>query len=127
MKRAIATTKTEFESSTGRTPEYLAWHRVFKREFTAFLISKGATAIAIGNPNHFDMSGFFTMGTQAWYFRIEDLRWSKSDMLIRTAKSYRDYTGGRNESLPLDGSAEDFDDGFNTLMARYGFQQAYAS
>jgi len=101
MKKAIASTQQYFESSCSRTPEYLAWHRLFKGEFTKFLTSIGATLVQIGKPNHFDMSGFFTMGTQAWYFRIEDLRWSKDKMLIRIAKSYKDYAGGMNQYASL--------------------------
>jgi len=101
MKDALQATNQTFESSTSRTPEYLAWHRHFKKAFTKFLQSKGATKIEIGSPNHFDMSGFFTVGTQAWYFRIEDLRWSKDRMLVRTAAGYKDFTGGMNRFVSL--------------------------
>ena len=102
MKKAITATQKHFESSSNRTPEYLAWHRLFKREFTKFLQSRTATLIEIGKPNHFDMSGFFTIGNQAWYFRIEDVRWSKRHMLIRKAKDYKDYTGGTNHYASLE-------------------------
>jgi hypothetical protein len=101
MKKAIEATQAEFESASCRTPEYLSWHRLFKREFTKFLTEKGATLVQIGKPNHFDMSGFFTLGTQIWYFSISDLRWSKDQMLLRTAKHYKDYTGGNNQYVPL--------------------------
>jgi hypothetical protein len=101
MKKALQSTQQEFESSSSRTPQYLSWHRLFKRAFTKFLESKGATNIVIGKPNHFDMSGFFTLGNAVWYFSISDLRWSKESMLIRTAEHYKDYTGGRNQYIPL--------------------------
>jgi hypothetical protein len=108
MKKAIQALQQEFESSCSRTPEYLAWHRLFKREFTALLQSLGCQEIAIGKPNHFDMSGFFrTKDGQAWWFRIEDLRWSKDNMLVRTAQDFRDYTGGRNQYARLS-TAETF-------------------
>ena len=105
MNKAIRATQQHFESSSSRTPEYLVWHRLFKREFTKFLKSKGAVHIVIGKPNHFDMSGFFTLGNTVWYFRIEDIRWSKESMLIRTARSYEDFTGGMNQyvSMMIDG------------------------
>lgn len=104
MKRAISETQKEFESSSSRTPEYLSWHRLFKREFTKLLLSEGVRAvnIEIGKPNHFDISGFFTVNGQTWWFRVEDIRWSKDRMLIRTAQSNRDYTGGTNQFIPLD-------------------------
>jgi hypothetical protein len=66
------------------------------------LTEHGALDIAIGKPNHFDMSGFFQMDNgQMWWFRIEDLRWSKNNMLVRTAQSFKDYTGGRNQYVSL--------------------------
>jgi len=102
MKKALEATQKQFESDSGRTPEYLAWHKLFRREFTAFLKEMGATTIQIGKPNHFDMSGFFQMVTgQMWYFRIEDIRWSKDTMLIRTAKGVHDFIGGPNQYISL--------------------------
>jgi hypothetical protein len=106
MKEALTATQKTFVTASNKTPEYLTWHSKFKRAFTKFLQSKGATRIEIGSPNHFDMSGFFTINNQAWYFRIEDLRWSKDKMLIRTARSYKDYTGGHNQYASLKGETE---------------------
>lgn len=110
MKKALAATNQTFESSSSRTPEYLTWHKLFKREFTALLTNLGMTGIEIGHPNHFDMSGFFTNPSrnQIWYFRIEDVRWSKDKMLIRTAKGYKDFCGGHNQYIDLHGNASDF-------------------
>lgn len=118
MKKAIQATKQNFESSCGKTPEYLAWHRLFKKEFTKFLESKGMTGIDIKKPNHFDMSGFFKDGAkdQIWYFSISDLRGFKDTMLIRTADHYKDYSGGRNQFAPLD-TFERFESNFNSIMA----------
>jgi hypothetical protein len=117
MKKAIKATHAEFESSSGRTPEYLAWHRLFKREFTKFLEARGMTGIAIGSPNHFDMSGFFKDGgkDQIWYFSLSDLRGFKDNLLIRTAKHYKDFTGGMNQYAPL--TTEDaFTEAFERIM-----------
>ena len=103
MNKAIAATQKHFESSSGRTMEYLVWHRLFKREFTEFLTDLGATNIQIGKPNHFDMSGFFTHNGQIWYFSVGDLRIQsfKNKILIRAATSYRDFTGGYNQYASL--------------------------
>jgi len=113
MKKAIAMTKQEFESSCHRTPEYLAWHKLFKREMTAYLKSLGAETVEIFSPNHFDMSGFFLKNQQWVYFSLSDLRWSKDDMLVRTAKNNKDYTGGTNNFVSL----QDFDT-FDRQMRR---------
>lgn len=115
MQRSINLTKTEFESSSMRTPAYLSWHRLFKREFTAFLRSKGADEIKIGKPNHFDIYGFFRIKGQIWYFSIGDLRWSKDSMLVRTAESFEDYTGGTNCDISLKNISE-FTEQFTAIV-----------
>jgi len=97
----------EFESSCGRTPQYLEFYKVFKKEFGNVLkpyISK----IEFSKPNHFDVTGFFELNDKrVYYFSIGDLRWDKGSILIRTATSFKDYTGGRDEDVELD---EDFVD-----------------
>ena len=116
MENAIRATRATFESSCERTPEYLAWHRLFKREFTNFLKGKGCGEIEISKPNHFDMFGFFRAKSgQIFYFSISDLRWCKSDMLIRTAEHYKDYTGGSNQSACLT-SLADFEHDFDRIV-----------
>jgi hypothetical protein len=118
MKKAIEATQAEFESASHRTPEYLAWHRLFKREFTKFLNSRGMTGIEFSKPNHFDLSGFFKDGAkdQIWYFSISDLRGFKDNMLIRTAAHYKDFTGGANQYLPLNRGSANFTEAFDKLM-----------
>ncbi len=118
MKKAIKATQQRFESSSSKTPEYLAWHRLFKREFSDFLKSKGATNVEIGKTNHFDMSGFFTLGQKIWYFRISDIRGSKDTMLIRTAKHYQDYTGVMNQHISLIQGDIVFTRQFDTIVNR---------
>ncbi len=117
MKKALAMTQNEFESSCSRTPEYLVWHRLFKREFTKFLTEHGIPTVQISKPNHFDMSGFFQTSTgQIWYFSISDLRGFKNNMLIRTATSFRDFTGGRNQYISLCFGEETFAREFNSVI-----------
>ena len=117
MKRAIEATKAEFESSSSRTPEYLAWHRLFKKEVTAFIIGQGGKDVEIGKPNHFDLSGFFTAHDgQQWYIRLGDLRGFKDTLLLRTVKHYKDYTGGHNCFLPLTHGEEEFADAFKHFV-----------
>jgi len=117
MKRAIEATQKEFESSCGRTPEYLAWHRLFKKELTIFILNQGGKDVQIGKPNHFDLSGFFTAHDgQIWYVSVSDLRGFKDSMLLRAAKSYKDYSGGRNNDIPLTHGEEEFADGFKHFV-----------
>jgi hypothetical protein len=54
---------------------------------------------------HYYFSGFATKNNKAIYFSIPDVRygWSSDGMnlLIRTAKDYKDYTGGSNNYSSL--------------------------
>ena len=94
--------KQEFESSTGRTPQYMEFHRTFKREIKK-LLEPHVKRIEVSKPNHFDVSGFFELNDgRIYYFSLSDLRWSKEKLLVRTAKDFKDYTGGMNQYIPLD-------------------------
>ena len=107
MIKSILSTMQDFESSSQQTPQYLAWFKLFKKEFTELLVNKFCISkedILIGKPNHFDMSGFFKYYNQWIYFSIGDLRWSNDSMLIRTAKYQKDYTGGSDHYITLSDS-----------------------
>ena len=103
MKNTFIQHHQIFESSSSQTPQYKAYHRTFKREFTAVLKSMGCWDIKISRPNHFDVTGFFTApGGQIWYFRVGDLRDNPvKNMLIRTAKHDKDWTGGHNQYVTM--------------------------
>lgn len=102
MKETLKLIAQEFESSSSRTPQYLQFHRTFKKEFTKALSTIGCTNVEIGKPNHFDLSGFFTApNNQIWYFSLSDLRWSKDSLLIRTASHYKDWSGGGNNYISI--------------------------
>jgi len=102
MEKSIYLLGFEFESSAGRTEQYLEFHRVFRTEFKK-LLKPYTKKILIDEPNHFDISGFFELNDgRVFYFSIEDLRWDKEYMLIRTAKDFKDYTGGSNNFIKLD-------------------------
>jgi hypothetical protein len=95
MKKTVGLLKAGFESSSGKTPEFMHFTRVFKKEFTSELKSIGATDINF-SVGHFYVSGFFTVHGQAYYFSLSDVRWGPSQLLYRTARDYKDYTGGTN-------------------------------
>ena len=110
--RFIELLKQTFESSSGLTPQFSHFYRVFRSDFTGFLKERGVTNVRFSRM-HFEVSGFFEMpGGQIWYFNTGDVRWDKGDMLLRTAKSFEDYTGGSNNEARMDSVAEfteDFD------------------
>jgi len=56
---------------------------------------------------HYYFSGFATKNNKAIYFSISDVRHfpptgGGADLLIRTAKDYKDYTGGSNNYSSLE-------------------------
>lgn len=116
MKKSLQATQQEFESSTGKTPQYLAWHRLFKRELTAFLKQRGAVEIQISRPNHFDLTGFFRLNGQIWYVSLSDVRYSKGTLLVRTAQSFKDYYGGQNLFVSLTDGADVFCQEFDKAL-----------
>lgn len=74
----------DFESSCARTPQYLEFHRIFKKEFIDLLMPHCKNML-FHKPNHFDVNGFFELDDgRIYYFSISDLRWSKGSLLIRT-------------------------------------------
>ncbi len=107
MSKSLYLLGFNFESSSGRTSQYLEFHRVFKKEFST-LLKPYIQKIEVSEPNHFDVSGFFEMKDgRVFYFNIGDLRWDKDSMLIRSAKGFKDYTGGRNNGIRVDNKFAD--------------------
>jgi hypothetical protein len=109
MRKSIQMLKRGFQSSCGKTQEFIGFCRTFKSEFTKELLSISATNIEF-NYGHFYISGFFTIGTQAWYFSLSDVRGMEYNLnrdcmgklLYRTAKDYRDFTGGQNRYAKIE-------------------------
>lgn len=103
MKQTVKLLEAGFESSSGLTPEFAEFFKTFKKEFTKEMQTVGATNIVFSR-GHFYVSGFFTIGTQAWYFSISDVRGSDYRMpqlMYREAKHYKDYTGGMNRWVDI--------------------------
>ena len=113
--------KKGFESSSGLTDEFDGFSRMFAREMKAFLSKEfGAYDIQLKR-GHFDIYGFFTIPThrvparegwsesetpaQVWYVSTGDVRFGmpkQYGLLIRTARDYKDFTGGPNRAARLD-------------------------
>ena len=89
-----------FGSGGRNTPEFNSFFTAFKRELTKELKAEGATKIELGK-GHFYLSGFFTTESgQIVYISLSDVRHNfgggEPRLLYRTAKHYRDFTGGSN-------------------------------
>ena len=102
----------QHESSCGKTEEQNKTYSMFKRGFKGYLQNFYKLNLFKPSLGHFYISGFFELenkengNKQTFYFSIEDLR-VNSTFLIRTAKDFKDYTGGKNCYLSL-GSFEQF-------------------
>lgn len=78
----------------------------FSREFKSMIneeIKKvGGTDYQQSKGTHYYISGFFKVGEQPYYISLSDVRYenpNRIDLLIRTAKDYKDYTGGTNHFI----------------------------
>lgn len=106
----------QFGSGTRTTPEFDSFVRKTRNDFKKSL-GDIAEKIEI-NKGHFYFSGFLTRKSdgQVLYFSISDVRFFPGDkMLVRTAKHYKDFTGGTNYMVPLD---EDFEDNLRKTIRR---------
>jgi hypothetical protein len=96
----------QFESSSGKTPEFMAFARMFrariKKEAARFQLE-----VVAWNTGHFYCSGFVKnkITGKFAYFSVSDVRhfpgeWA-DNILVRTAQHIKDYTGGANGSADL--------------------------
>lgn len=99
MQKSISMILAGFESACNETEAFREFFNTFKREFTIELKSMGATNIEF-RKGHFDVHGNYTIGTQAWYFSLSDVRTmtqiSHLNLMYRKCKDYKDYTGESN-------------------------------
>lgn len=100
MKKIREALKQEFESSSGLTEQFASFYRLFKGEFTRALKENLEVKEIHISRGHFYISGFFQLvDGKIWYFSLGDVRWGDGKLLIRTAKSFQDYTGGSNNFI----------------------------
>lgn len=91
---------TYFQSASHETQQFKDFYKEFCRLFTNELKKIKATDIQI-NKGHFYAYGFFKVGETILYFSIPDVRENSTELLIRTAKSYSDFTGGQNNYIDM--------------------------
>lgn len=106
----------EFSSGPTTGEDFKIFARLFKK-FVEAKLPSGASLVNF-NSGHYYLSGFVQKDGKFAYFSTSDVRhfpgaW-RDNILIRTAKSDRDYTGGSNGYTPLD----DFGQKINSLLER---------
>src|ERR1035437_5454311 len=108
MKQIIQLLSAGFESSSGKTPEFMSFSRKFKNAIKKELATIGAELTAY-NVGHFYVSGFFRInsmgGESCYYFSLSDVRskfGNEFQMLYRTAKDEKDFTGGGNQYVKIE-------------------------
>jgi len=103
MYKVVTALQQEFVSSSQLTPQFAEFYKLFKREFTKML-KKNFDIVKIRiRLGHFYISGFFQLTDgRIWYFSLGDVRWCNGKkLLIRTAQSFEDYTGGSNSFVDV--------------------------
>lgn len=105
MVKSIEILKGGLESSSYKTPEFIAFCRTFKSELSIELKAIGAKLTDF-NVGHFFLSGFFDLNEKCFYFSLSDVRGMEFqehiDLLYRTAKNNKDFQGGHNQYVRLD-------------------------
>lgn len=89
-----------FGSGSYNSEEFNEFYKDFKKSFTYQLKKLNATNIEFSK-GHFNITGFFKVEDQYFYFSLSDVRDMNSTMLIRTAKHNEDYTGGTNNYVHI--------------------------
>ena len=96
-----------FGSGGYNTKQFNDFFEDFKKSFTNQLKRVYATDIEFSK-GHFGLSGFFTVLGEWYYFSLSDVRQNfnprygdEPQLLIRTAKSNTDYSGGMNRYVDI--------------------------
>lgn len=95
---------TEFESSSTKTKQFSDFVKVFKTEFKKEMVKVGATDFEF-HIGHFDISGFFNVGTKLFYFSLGEVRGAnykgEVSLMYRTAEHRKDWKGGSNRWVTI--------------------------
>lgn len=101
VQKVLTHLKSGIEDWGGTTSrDFMNWAKEFKHMIQEQIALVGGTDYK-QNTGHYYVSGFFKVGEQCYYISCSDVRhWSYdsivNDVLIRTARDYKDFTGGRN-------------------------------
>jgi hypothetical protein len=104
MKKIAEALKREFVSSSGLTQQFADFYHLFQSKFSQSLRKRLEITKIKFHRGHFYISGFFQITDgRIWYFSLGDVRWGsfRGQLLIRTAQSFQDYTGGTNHFVTI--------------------------
>ena len=94
--------ETEFESSSGPTPQWVAFAKEVESWFSGFCKEKGYTDFSFSR-GHFYFSGFFKVKEQWWYFLSGDVRSNiMPSLVVRKCSGPKDFQGERNNNIRYD-------------------------
>ena len=102
MKQVLKIIESGFETTENETGiDRVKLNRVARLLNNRFR-KMGATSSKL-KVNHVDISGFVQFGEHFTYISLSNIGWNQcNNVLIRTAESNKDYTGGSNNWLKLD-------------------------
>ena len=94
----------EFSSGCYTGEDYKSFERKYINYLKFIARENGWELVNVGK-NHYEFSAFFKYNDKYVYFSISDVRFWQNDwynnILIRTAKSSKDYRGGNNYRTTL--------------------------
>jgi hypothetical protein len=93
----------QFESSCDRTPEYVAFEKLCKKELKA-QCKKAGFNLHKFYPNHFEWTAVLEKDGKFIYVSLSDVRYWDwyNDVLIRTMAHAEDWRGGSNNKCSFD-------------------------
>ena len=111
MNKTIKLWREGFESSCSETKEFHEFSKVFNKEFKKLIEAAGCSDLNMYK-GHFDLNGFFKAPDNSLrYYSMPDVRGASNaslypNLMIRFVAHDKDWTGGSNNWLSLDGDAE---------------------
>ncbi|MEG1751956.1 MAG: hypothetical protein RR247_02715 [Clostridia bacterium] len=95
----------EFSSDSQTGEDYKEFQRKYINYLKSICANNYGWELCMVSKNHYEFTAFFRCDTRYIYFSISDVRFEingwYNDILIRTAYSEKDYTGGRNQYTNL--------------------------
>src|SRR5574344_1629700 len=95
----------EFSSGCETGEDYKQFERKYINYLKSICANNYGWELCEVSKNHYEFTAFFRCDSRYIYFSISDVRYSFNEwynnILIRTADSEKDYTGGRNQYTTL--------------------------
>lgn len=103
FRKQIEQGENYFGSGSRNTPTFKSFATKFKNKLVKELKKVADVSDKKIDTGHFYISGFITVNGQVIYVSISDVRHGfNPQLLVRTAKDYKDFTGGSNNYVNID-------------------------